>query len=130
MTQRKSELLGMPFTTARQRLQRTLLFKLITDAGRNHCHRCGHPIVVEDDFTLEHKDAWMLADDPAAAFFSLENVAFSHSLCNTMASRSKLKKYASPQEKGRANNRKNQARRVEQRRQWRQSRRERGLPYT
>ena len=77
----KSRLLGMSFATARARLDRDILFMLAVTAGHK-CYRCGGELS-RDTFSVDHKDNWSLAEDPVKAFFSLENIAFSHQHCNT-----------------------------------------------
>jgi hypothetical protein len=81
MTIAKTAKLGMSFGTARARLERDILYALAVQAG-HVCHRCAGPLD-RSTFSVEHKTPWMQADDPKAAFFSLENVAFSHLRCNT-----------------------------------------------
>lgn len=78
--EKKSRLLGMSFGTARARLDRDLLFKLATEIGHT-CFRCEQPLV-RDNFSIDHKENWSIADDPQKAYFNLENIAFSHSACN------------------------------------------------
>ena len=83
---RKDEQLGMSSTTARMRLTRDLLYKMVCDTGNNMCFRCGKPMTRED-FTIEHKKAWLDSDDPPGLFFDLENISFSHMACNSKESR-------------------------------------------
>lgn len=82
MSRKNSELLGMPFGTAAHRLRKSLMFAMAKRLSMDICHRCEKQIQDEADLTIEHKDAWRRADDPVAAFFDLENVAFSHMRCN------------------------------------------------
>ena len=79
--ERKSQLLGMNFVTARNRLDRDLLFKFALLLGHK-CYRCGGELVRED-FSVDHKENWSEAADPVRAFFDLDNIAFSHIHCNT-----------------------------------------------
>lgn len=79
--EKKSELLGMNFMTARSRLDRDLLFDFVVRAGHK-CHRCGEALT-RDDFSVEHKTHWSSAEDPKASFFDLTNIAYSHFNCNS-----------------------------------------------
>ena len=82
---KRQKLLGMPFGTATSRLRKALLFKLAGKAGMLGCYRCGKQIETLDQFSIEHKITWSSAQDPVAAFFDVENIAFSHPVCNTRA---------------------------------------------
>ena len=79
--EKKSQLLGMNFGTARARLERDLVFKFAVQLGHK-CHRCGKELTRED-FSVDHKDVWSIAENPVEAFFDLDNIAFSHLHCNT-----------------------------------------------
>lgn len=79
--EKKSRLLGMNFVTARNRLDRDLLFQFATQLGHK-CYRCGGELT-RDSFSVDHKENWSAADDPVKAFFALDNIAFSHIRCNT-----------------------------------------------
>lgn len=92
-TDKKSQLLGMNFSTGRARLDRDLLFKCVVELGHK-CYRCGGDLTREE-FSVDHKDNWSLAEDPVKAFFDLDNIAFSHLHCNTkeMADRRRTKEH-------------------------------------
>jgi hypothetical protein len=98
--EKKSQLLGMSFMTARGRLERDLLFKLAVAAGYC-CFRCGGPLT-RDTFSVEHKKPWAHETDPKAAFFDLENVAFSHGECNHREMIERHKIYPNARAAGRA----------------------------
>lgn len=83
----KAKLLKMPFGTAQGKLKKALLFKFASLLDKLGCYRCSNIIGSVDEFTIEHMEAWSSAKDPAAAFFDLENVAFSHMKCNYGARR-------------------------------------------
>lgn len=84
MTARKQAALGnLRLSTAKSRLVKDTLFRLVVQAGYV-CHRCGGDLV-RDDFSIEHKVSWQNSDDPAGLFFDQENIAFSHWLCNSAA---------------------------------------------
>jgi hypothetical protein len=95
---KRQKLLGMPFGTATSRLRKALLFKLAEKAGMLDCHRCGKQIETLDQFSIEHKVTWSSAQDPVAAFFDVDNIAFSHPICNTRAASRPNKIYASQTE--------------------------------
>lgn len=78
---RKAQLLGMNFVTARNRLDRDLLFAFAKKLGHK-CHRCGKDLT-RDTFSVDHIENWSMSDDPVKAFFDIDNVAFSHMWCNT-----------------------------------------------
>lgn len=81
----KSALLGMPFGTASNRLRKAILFRLVQRLNEDKCFRCGKSIVSVDDLSIEHKESWQSAYDPVEAFFSLDNISFSHLSCNIAA---------------------------------------------
>lgn len=101
MTAKKAELLGMPFGTAMARMRKALLYDLAGKLGLLICFQCGQPIESIDEFSIEHKEPWQAADDPASAFFSTDNLAFSHHLCNVRAARQPGKVYTDRHERGR-----------------------------
>ena len=82
-TEEKTRALGINFGTASNRLRKTILYSMLYGKiyDRN-CFRCGQEIEDVDDMSIEHKDPWQSATDPKAAFFDLENIAFSHLRCN------------------------------------------------
>ncbi len=103
MTIAKSLALGMNFATARARLDRDLLFKLAVLTGHK-CYRCGGDLRRED-FSVDHKNVWIKQPDPKAAFFDLDNVAFSHHHCNMLEMVGRRTKYSDPKEGRRIRNR-------------------------
>lgn len=94
---RKHALLQMPFGTANGKLRKMLLFRFAQLLSQDRCYRCKLAIDNIDDFTIEHKDAWMRASDPKEAFFDLNNIAFSHVKCNIRAAVRLPRKYATTQ---------------------------------
>jgi hypothetical protein len=76
----KESELGMPFGTACARLRKAVLFALVQRLGLDECYRCGGPITSPEELSLDHKIDW-LGVDPAL-FWDVENVAFSHRICN------------------------------------------------
>lgn len=97
----KTAVLGMPIGTATARLRKSLLFDFARRLGLLGCYRCSKPIESEDDFTIEHKTAWLRSDDPVENFFNLDNIAFSHPFCNMAAASRPNKKYADLREQKR-----------------------------
>jgi 5-methylcytosine-specific restriction endonuclease McrA len=83
--QKKEHQLGMPWTTATNRLNRIIMLSLAQQCGKNICFRCEEQITSVDDFTVDHKKSWL--DVSPELFWSLENIAFSHSTCNKKAGR-------------------------------------------
>ncbi len=79
---KKDAQLGMAHGTAANRLRKTLLFKYVTKCSESLCFRCGHEIDNVDNFTIDHKIAWLDSENPVEVFFDLDNVAFSHTECN------------------------------------------------
>lgn len=61
--------------------------------GLDCCYRCGGPIERVEELSIDHKEAWMGASDPVQSFWDLENIAFSHSSCNSAAAMRPHKKY-------------------------------------
>jgi hypothetical protein len=100
--QAKAEKLGMPFGTATARLRKSLLFYVAGLANLLDCYRCGELIETEEEFTIEHKVAWFNSVDPVKYFFDINNISFSHSVCNNRAALRPHKIYASIQERRRA----------------------------
>ena len=82
---RKSAALGVNASSADSRLKTMLLFKLAGLLNLLDCYRCGGPIESIDQFTKDHKVAWLNSENPSELFFDLDNVAFSHRTCNSSA---------------------------------------------
>jgi hypothetical protein len=79
---KKSELLGLNYSTAASALRKQIIFHLAGVLDLRECYRCGTMITIVEQFSIEHKDPWMGAEDPKAAFFDVSNIAFSHLSCN------------------------------------------------
>lgn len=97
-TKKKSDQLGMSFSTARSRLMTNLLFDLVVSNKTKVCFRCGKPLTRES-FTIDHIIPWMDSDSPTELYFDLGNIDYSHLECNSAASRTPLKKYFSEEDK-------------------------------
>ena len=82
---KKKAQLGMPFGTASGRLLKRLLFRMAQELSRNVCFQCGEKINSVEEFSIEHKQPWL--DVSVELFWDLENIAFSHKVCNIKAAR-------------------------------------------
>src|SRR5579859_2922756 len=83
--ERKRVLLGESPSNARSKLIKSILFSLLQKHGEDTCFRCGDKIEKIEELSIEHKESWQLADKPVEAFYDLENISFSHVLCNSKA---------------------------------------------
>ncbi|WP_378954387.1 hypothetical protein [Pelosinus sp. sgz500959] len=81
-TKKIEAVLGDKLSTAKSRLNKLLMFELAGKCNMETCFRCGEKIDDFQDFTIDHKESWLLSDDPAKMFYSMENIAFSHAKCN------------------------------------------------
>lgn len=82
---KKRNQLGMNPSTASSRLVKDILFNFIDQQGIN-CYHCNSPMTRED-FSIEHKTPWLDSENPKELYFDLDNISFSHLLCNTGAAR-------------------------------------------
>lgn len=82
---RNARLLGKSFGAACTELKKRMLFHFAKKLGMDTCYRCGKPILTVAEFSIEHKKGWRGAPDPKAAFYDLNNIAFSHLSCNSSA---------------------------------------------
>jgi hypothetical protein len=81
-TKKIEELLGEKLSTAKSRLGKLLMFDLAKKCGMDTCFRCGEIIDNIEEFTIDHKESWLLSEEPTKLFYSMENIAFSHAKCN------------------------------------------------
>ena len=81
--------LGMSWTTATGRLTRLVLFQLVQKTSQDICFRCNEKILTIEELSIEHKNPWL--DVSPSLFWDLENIAFSHSVCNKRAGRKPTK---------------------------------------
>ncbi len=79
--------LGMDLGTAQHRLRKKVMFSLVEASYGTKCFRCGQGLTA-DDFTLDHRTAWRNSSNASDKFWDLGNIEWSHSVCNTQASRS------------------------------------------
>lgn len=82
---KKSAILGEPAGTANAKLRKSLLFALAGRLELLNCYRCEEPIEGIEEFSIDHMDAWQGAENPRQTFFDVENIAFSHLICNIKA---------------------------------------------
>ena len=81
MSKKKREQLGMNPSTASGRLVKDVLWKLIVETEQNMCYACSEEMTRET-FSVEHKVPWLDSEDPVGLYFDLENISFSHKVCN------------------------------------------------
>ncbi len=79
---KKSEQLGVSFSTANSQLRKMIMFRLVQQAGLDTCHQCEKKIEEIANFSIEHKTPWLDSENPKELFFDLDNIAFSHTKCN------------------------------------------------
>lgn len=84
---RRIDQLGVDYSTASGRLKKIIFFSYIQRCNDDICFRCGRKIESVEEFSLDHKLAWMDSDDPVGLFFDVSNIAFSHLKCNSDARR-------------------------------------------
>lgn len=78
-----SDVLGMSHSKAQAKLRKSILFEILKLQA---CYRCKISIATIEEFSIDHKQPWLSATDPKAAFFDLNNIAFSHLKCNIKGS--------------------------------------------
>lgn len=86
----RAKQLGMSVGSARNKLHKSILFKLICDTNQNKCYQCGEIIESVDDLSIEHKEPWLHKDNAIDLYFDLNNIAFSHLSCNVSAAKRRL----------------------------------------
>lgn len=84
--EKKREQLGMHPSTASARLLRDTLWRFIERCGGTKCSKCGEDMTREN-YSVEHKEAWLDSADPVGFYFNQDNITFSHLSCNIKASR-------------------------------------------
>lgn len=84
---KKQNQLGMNPSTASGRLVKDLLWNFVKTTGQDACCKCGEPMSRET-FSIEHVTPWLDSDDPVGLYFDLENISYSHRLCNFADKRS------------------------------------------
>ncbi len=79
--------LGMPYGTARNKLNKLLVFQMAQALELTTCYRCKTEIEDADNLSVEHMKPWLHEPNAKELFFDLGNVAFSHHKCNSSATR-------------------------------------------
>ena len=79
----KSKQLGMSFSTAQIKLIKMKLLETLIKHEENICYRCDKSINFIRDLSIDHKKDWY--KNKTEMFWDLDNVAFSHRLCNSRA---------------------------------------------
>lgn len=79
-SERIANFLGMPHGTAMAKLRKNILFRQLKKHNENICYRCKQTIEFVEELTIEHIEPW--EGISIELFWSLENIAFSHSKCN------------------------------------------------
>lgn len=79
-SQRVVQQLGMSHGAAAGKLRKNILFHLLVRLQENICFKCRQRIFSVNDLSIEHKQPWEGRD--ANLFWDLNNVAFSHIVCN------------------------------------------------
>lgn len=72
-------------STASARLLKDILFDFVSKSG-HVCFRC-KGTMLRENFSIEHKVAWLDTEDPVELFFNLDNIAYSHLDCNIREAR-------------------------------------------
>lgn len=70
-TDNKSKILGMNFSKASYKLMRKILYNFVCETGNNSCFRCGLPILLIEDLSIEHKEAWQNSEKAIELYFDL-----------------------------------------------------------
>jgi 5-methylcytosine-specific restriction endonuclease McrA len=99
MSNKKDLQLGMTYGKASHRLKKNILYSLAVKLEIHKCFQCGKLIETPEELSVEHKIPWLDSEDPKKLFFSLENIAFSHLICNSLASRKTNQKYFTKEER-------------------------------
>jgi hypothetical protein len=78
-----NKFLGMNKGTAMHRLKKMIMFEFAKRLGMDKCYRCN--LLIEDvsEFSVEHKESWLWKD--VKLFWDINNIAFSHLICNSGA---------------------------------------------
>ncbi len=82
-TQAKTEQLGKPYGTASNDLRKMLLFRLLERLGENVCYRCEKDIETLRELSMDHIEPWFGVSNDL--FWDLDNIAWSHLSCNSIA---------------------------------------------
>jgi hypothetical protein len=95
---KKEQQLGMKIGTASHKLRRAVMFSLLVKLNLDICSRCSEKLQ-ENNYSMDHVVDWLDSDKPVDLFFDINNISFSHKLCNSKAGKRPHKKYTSSEEK-------------------------------
>jgi len=79
--------LGQPIGTAAHRLRKMIIFDMCKKLSLDMCYRCHLRIEKIEELSIDHKKPYLNGDDPLRLFWDINNIAFSHSKCNSAAAR-------------------------------------------
>jgi len=83
---KKSSQLGMSSGKASNILLKDILWDFIVKTNQNYCCKCNlqmHRLT----FSIEHIQPWLDSENPTDLFFNLNNISFSHLICNIKSAR-------------------------------------------
>jgi hypothetical protein len=86
-SEKREKQLGMGHGKAQAILRKIIMFDMAKRLNVNFCYKCGSEIENIDDFTIEHKEPWLDSENPNELFFGMDNIAFSHFICNVSTAR-------------------------------------------
>lgn len=58
------------------------MFELVEKCNMDTYYRCDAENKNFEDFTIDHKESWLLSNESVNMFYSMGNIAFSHAKCN------------------------------------------------
>ncbi len=80
-----TELLGVSSSTATSRLRKSIIFALLRQTNKDVCYQCCETIESIEELSIEHVKPWLNDINGKELFFDLNNIAFSHLICNIKA---------------------------------------------
>ncbi|MBU2007474.1 MAG: hypothetical protein KKF08_19055 [Gammaproteobacteria bacterium] len=86
-TKKKLDQLCIHPATAANQLKKIILFDLLKQLNKNQCFQCNKSIDTVNELSIEHKIPYLDSSNPVELFFDLNNIAFSHLICNIGAAR-------------------------------------------
>ena len=81
-------------STARNRLVKLLLFDFVKKTNLDTSYRCGEKIINVGGFSIDHKESWLY--NSIDSFWDLDNIAYSHKICNSIEPNKRRKKKGPP----------------------------------
>lgn len=79
---RHRAILGRSVSSANRMLLRMIVFRLLERLDEARCFRCGQPMTVAD-YSIDHLVPWRGGNGDA--FWDLDEISFSHEVCNRLA---------------------------------------------